>query len=264
MFMLIYFFGIASCGVQGAQKAKSNILSISHPSIIEFFSAFGGGLIRDIFILRVYPVAFTLECVPDIITALASGTFYLSPQKNKSIHKFLNKLTVVTDACGLGTFIAIGADKAISLGASPLIVLLCGITTSLGGGILSSMLCNISIKEVLCTNIMYRFSAIIGAIFYPLWVKSMGANIAHIAIIVYTFVTILVWNRNIRTHVAKVALYGSYPFLTDLFWVIVIMIKIPSHYAVRIKNTPETIKHYTMCLYMERNTILKLHRIRQM
>ncbi len=264
MFMRIYFFGIASCGIQGAQKAKSNKLNIFYPPIIEFFSAFGGGLIRDIFILSVYPVAFTLECIPDIIIALISGTFYLWLQNKRGIHKFLNQLIVVTDACGLGTFIAIGADKAISLGASPFIVFLCGITTSLGGGILSSILCNTSIKEVLCTNKMYRFSAIIGAIVYPLWVKSMGANIAHIAIIIYTFAAILACNRSIRTHVAKTALYCSFPLLIDPFWVIIIAIKISSHNAARIKNTPRTIEHYTMCLYMRRNIVLKLHRIRQM
>lgn len=264
MFMLIYFAGIAACGIQGAQKAKSNIAHLPHPTIVEFCSAFGGGLIRDIFLLNVYPAAFTVGCIPDIITALVAGTIYLWLQKNKGIHKSLLHLIVVADACGLGTFIAIGADKAISLGASPSTVFLCSVATSIGGGILSALLCNISMSVVLGTNMMYRFVAVIGSILYPLWVKNTGKNVAHVIIIVYTSVAALACNLSVRAYIAKGVLQCSFPLLIDMHWMIIIVIKIPSSHVIRIKCSLKTPCYYTLCSYKKPEKVLAFHRIRQM
>ena len=266
VFTLIYFAGIASCGIQGAQKTNCNIPYMTHPMMLEFFSAFGGGLIRDLFFLNVYPVAFTMECVPDITIALAAGTMYLWMQKEKHIHKVLLQLTVVADAFGLGTFIAIGADKAIGLEVSILTVFLCSVTTSLGGGVLSSALCGVELKTVFTTNVLYRLTAVIGSILYPFWVKVAGTDAAHIVIVIYTSIAALACNPDIRAYIAKSILTLPKVSSFNTYWMllIVLTIKVQHDHTVGSKYIPQILHQPTTYLYRRKAIVLTLHRIRQM
>lgn len=265
-FMLVYFAGIASCGIQGAKKTNDNAQYTPHPITLELCSAFGGGLIRDLFILRVYPTVFTMECLPDIMVALTFGTMYLWLKKNKHIHKILLQLAFLADACGLGTFIAIGSDKAIRLEAPIFTIFLCGVFTSLGGGVLSSVLCGVAIRDVLDTSVLYRLTAAIGSILYPFWVKTAGIDAAHAIIVFYTTIGVCACNQNVRTCVKKVMLKSLDLSILNTYWMllVIIAIRIQHNHIVEIKYMPQKFHNSTIYLCERKKLTLILHRIRQM
>lgn len=187
-------------------------------------------------------------------------------QEKKHINKTLLQLTVVADACGLGTFIAIGVDKAIGLEVPILTVFLCGVITSLGGGVLSSVLCGVKLKTVLTTNVLYRLTAVIGSIFYPFWVKVAGTGAAHVVIVIYTSIAALACNQDIRAYVAKAML--TLPKLSSFnsYWMslIIITIKVQHNHTVGSKYIPQILHQCTTYLPRRKEIVLALHRIRQM
>ena len=164
---IIYYFGIAACGIQGSEKSRQQHNLFCLPA--SFLAALGGGMFRDLFILFVFPVAFTKDCILDITIALCAGIFYRILSRKHELQKpqnIVKQLVPITDALGLGTFIAIGIDRALAIGTSQTTALYCGIVTALGGGILSSLLCGQSVRKVLHTGITYRIITILGAYLY--------------------------------------------------------------------------------------------------
>lgn len=136
--------GIASCGCQGAQKfinGKRRNRLILITSMIA--NGFGGGLLRDI-VLGVHPVLFTASILPDVLVAVASGLIYFRFHENS----WADKLVDIFDALGLGTFIAIGVDKAMNMNMFGLAALLSGLLTALGGGIIAGLLNGKKFPEV--------------------------------------------------------------------------------------------------------------------
>ncbi len=194
---IIYYFGIVACGIQGSQKS-SQLHKIFCPPI-SFFAAMGGGIIRDLFLLYVFPAAFTTGCILDVMIALCAGIVYRFLLQKHIVPKIFENYVILTDALGVGTFIAMGVNKALICGANQIIVFCCGIVTALGGGILSSLLCFQSIRKVLTANISYRIITILGTILY-MYYLAIGVNptVAQYLLILYTFSAISITNYNYR------------------------------------------------------------------
>ena len=170
---VIYYLGIIACGIQGSKKSCYQHKWFCLPT--SFLAAMGGGIIRDLFILFVFPAAFTMSCMPDVTIALCAGLIYrLIPERNK-VQNILRHLVILIDALGVGSFIALGVDKALSLGATQDIAFCCGIITALGGGILSALICGQTIREVMTTNVTYRIITISSTLLY-LYCLSIGIN----------------------------------------------------------------------------------------
>ena len=190
MLLFVYYIGIAACGIQGAEKSKFQ--SPERILIASFLAAFGGGLIRDILLLNTHPVVFTLNCIPDISIALLSGYLY-SKISNQRLVKWVS---IFADAAGLGQFISIGVDKANNMGGNDIIAFICGITTALGGGILSSIFCGVSIRKIISTNIIYRVWTLWGTVIYIFLLNSGEQHsFAQLIIVVYTIITITASNQ---------------------------------------------------------------------
>lgn len=182
----IYYLGIASCGIQGSKKLYQQFsFFFCLPAV--FLSSHGGGLIRDLFILRVYPAAFAYKCLPDILVALCSGVLYRRLYLKHTFKNALDLFADITDALGLGTFIAMGVDKALNLGACQSIAVISGTATALCGGITCSILCGQPIRKVLTTNTAYRIVAIMGAFLYT-HSRAKGINpiLAQYNLVLYT------------------------------------------------------------------------------
>lgn len=137
--LLIYYIGIASCAAQGAEKGKdeNNI-----PVLRYILNAFGGGLVRDVIFLRVYPWLLTLSALPDLVLVVFIGflyTYYFFMRKaDKKQYGITVRLVTITDAFGLGSFICIGMDKAFIYSSNVFTIIACGYVTAIGGGVLAS------------------------------------------------------------------------------------------------------------------------------
>lgn len=146
-------------------------------------TAIGGGTIRDI--LLELPVFWVKD--PQLLyVSLASSVAafmvvrYLGPPGH-----FANRLVLIMDAIGLSIFTAFGTAKALDFGALPIVAILMGLLTSVGGGMLRD-LCALRIPFVMQQKDLYATPAIIGAIpmvllpYGSFWVWCLAASLCFI------------------------------------------------------------------------------------
>lgn len=196
-YTFVYFLGIASCGMQGAEKIMKPYKWTTPYLLCAGINSFGGGFIRDVFLLSVFPAVFTSECVPDIMVAVIAALVYVSAHQSYPVA--VKWFTILADACGLGTFIAIGVDKATNLGYSAPVAILSGIITSQGGGILATIFCGTPILQAVSANPTYRVMGIIGTALYSHWIGSAVNPVsAQYAVVLYTTIGALISENMFR------------------------------------------------------------------
>lgn len=262
----IYYGSVLSGGIEGASKGIEKRLSTVRIFICAFLSAFGGGITRDIFILYTYPVAFTVKCMPEIIIVFVSTLLYLKIIKSR---KRLQWFSVIADSMGLSQCIAMGAEKVHNNFVASI---LSGVTTALGGGIISSLLCGESIKKTLRANLFYYISTVAGTIFYLVIIKHPDVNQtdAQGILMFYTLFFTGVSNSDVREAVKMyftktvriMRRYKAFGVPSDHTAVIFIrdhrsewlFYKLHKNMSVPPKRPPTP----------KRNATLFLHRIRQM
>lgn len=209
LLLIIYYIGITSCCIQGVEKSCGKHESFCF--LLAFFSSLGGGMFRDLFGLFVFPLALTRDCIPEILIALCTVFLYRTLSwKHAMLQSKIKQFTMITDSLGLGTFIAFGIDRALKLGANQITAFCCGIVTALGGGILSSLLCGKSLREVLTANIPYRVITIIGAILYMYFLTN-GINpiTAQYCLILYTLFFIPMSDCNLEATLLRFFRYPT-------------------------------------------------------
>ena len=102
---------------------------------LSFVVAVAGGMMRDVLIGAVPPVAITE--IRYFLIAIGGGlvTFYRYPKVASLQHPIL-----LFDAVGLGLFAVTGTQKAIAHGINPLMAALLGMLTGIGGGMTRDIL----------------------------------------------------------------------------------------------------------------------------
>src|SRR5262249_39348990 len=102
---------------------------------LSFVVAVAGGMMRDVLIGAVPPVAITE--IHYFLIAIGGGlvTFYRYPKVASLQHPIL-----LFDAVGLGLFAVTGTQKAIAHGINPLMAALLGMLTGIGGGMTRDIL----------------------------------------------------------------------------------------------------------------------------
>ena len=120
-----------SGGLLGVQK-RFDLFGVL---FLSFVAAVAGGVLRDVLIGAVPPVAITE--VHYFLLAVAGGlmTFYWYPRVAS-----LQRPILLFDAVGLGLFAVLGARKAIEHGIHPLMAAILGMLTGIGGGMARDVL----------------------------------------------------------------------------------------------------------------------------
>ena len=178
---ILDLFGTMAFAVTGAFKAiehKSDIVGII---ILATITGVAGGTIRDI-VLGEFPTNSISDPAYVIIT-VATGVviFFLYSHLKKHWNVFLK-----FDAIGLGVFTIIGATFAFNIfGLNYLAMVLAGVLTAIGGGILRDVFVNqvpiVFIKE------LYASASFVGVtIFYLLLLAGIELYAATIAGIIIT------------------------------------------------------------------------------
>ncbi len=143
--------------VEGAMAAIRANLDLLGLLVLSFATALGGGVIRDVLIGAVPP-----NSIRDWrygTTALAGGgTVFFFYQFFQSVPQ---PLMITLDAAGLALFAVAGAEKALEFGINPLIAVLMGGVTGVGGGTVRDVLLT-QIPGVLRTDV-YAAAALAGA-----------------------------------------------------------------------------------------------------
>lgn len=148
--------GIFVFALSGALMGVRKRLDVVGMAVIAEMTALGGGVVRDL-ILNVRPAAF--ESLGYVLVPLAATVvvFYWHPHVARVMPAVL-----VLDAAGLGLFCAVGTEKALVYGLSPLHAALLGVTTAVGGGMLRDVLSG-EIPTLLYDRQLYAVPAMVGS-----------------------------------------------------------------------------------------------------
>jgi len=142
----------------------------------------GGGMIRDCLIGAVPVAAFRSEVY--LLSCIITGmiVFFSAPLIRKA-----GNIILVCDAFGLGVFTAIGAAKGASMGLSFIGIILSGVITAVGGGMIRDVMSG-RIPAVL-TSDFYATASLLGAVLYCLLAKFCPLHFFWMFLIIMIFVT---------------------------------------------------------------------------
>lgn len=149
--------GVAVFAASGASAGIAKRLDLFGIAFVGFVAALGGGIVRDLVIDAVPPLAFGdwRYAVTAVVASLA--VFWLHPQLSR-----WRRSVLLLDAAGLGLFTVTGTLKALDAGVPPVGACLIGMLTAIGGGLARDLLTG-EIPVVLQRDI-YAVAALGGAI----------------------------------------------------------------------------------------------------
>jgi uncharacterized membrane protein YeiH len=127
--------GVAVFAASGASAAAAKRLDLFGVGFVGFVAALGGGILRDLVIGAVPPLAFSDWRYAVTAVSASVAVFYLHPQLNR-----LRRTVLLLDAAGLGLFTVLGTIKALDAGLPPVGACLIGMLTGIGGGVARDLL----------------------------------------------------------------------------------------------------------------------------
>lgn len=150
--------GVFVFAISGLLTASEKRLDYFGGVVVAFFTALGGGTIRDLLLnteVRWMESSY-------LIFAAIGGAVVGIVFKNKLIH--LKRTFFLFDTIGLGLFTIVGIQKGINFGQIPITCLFLGVITATFGGVIRDVLCNeiplIFRKEI------YATAALVGGLLY--------------------------------------------------------------------------------------------------
>ena len=159
--LILDLFGTAVFAVTGAVQGIRRHLDVFGVTVLACCVGVGGGITRDC-IIGCTPVAalqdqyYIIICIATGLLSYATASYWI---KKRNIIK-------ICDAIGLGIFTAIGAAKGFAYGLTSTGIILCGVFTAIGGGIIRDVLTG-QIPVVLKSD-FYATASLIGGIIYCL------------------------------------------------------------------------------------------------
>jgi uncharacterized membrane protein YeiH len=127
--------GVAVFAASGASAAVAKRLDLFGVGFVGFVAALGGGILRDLVLDAVPPIAFADWRYAVTAVCASVAVFYLHPRFNR-----LRRTVLVLDAAGLGLFTVTGTLKALDAGLPPVGACLIGMLTGIGGGLARDLL----------------------------------------------------------------------------------------------------------------------------
>lgn len=175
--LLIDLLGTFAFAVNGAFTATRAVhLDIVGVLVLGMMTAVGGGILRDVLIGAVPPIAFTHWYYLAVAGGGSLLAFFISRPS-----RLLTVPILVLDAVGLSLFCVTGAQKALQYGLDPAAAIIVGAITAVGGGTIRDSMTG-QVPSVL-TSGLYAIPALIGAAIDVLIAPStlLGIPVALIA-----------------------------------------------------------------------------------
>jgi uncharacterized membrane protein YeiH len=149
--------GVAVFAASGASAGVSKRLDLFGVTFVGFVAALGGGILRDLVIGAVPPLAFADWRYPITAAAASLAVFWLHPHVNR-----LRRTVLVLDAAGLGLLTVTSTLKALEAGVPDVGSCLIGMLAAIGGGLARDLLTGEI--PVLLQRDIYAIAALGGAI----------------------------------------------------------------------------------------------------
>lgn len=134
---LLDLIGTAVFAIAGVLSVSGKKIDLFGVLVVAMVSAIGGGTLRDL-ILDARPVFWVGNPVYLYVAiAAAVVTFYAA----HLVKRIPAAIFLLADAMGLAVFTVIGANKALTLGAPYVVVVMMGIMTGVAGGLVRDVMC---------------------------------------------------------------------------------------------------------------------------
>jgi len=144
--------------VEGALAAVNGNLDLIGLMVLAFCTALGGGVVRDILLGALPPASLRDWRYPTVAFTGSALVFFL--------HHYVQAIPLpviqVFDAAGLAMFAIAGTEKAMLHRMNPLIAVMLGTITGVGGGTIRDVLLN-QIPNVLRFEV-YATAALVGSV----------------------------------------------------------------------------------------------------
>jgi uncharacterized membrane protein YeiH len=150
--------GTAVFALEGAMAAVNGNLDLIGIMTLAFCTAIGGGIIRDILLGALPPASLKDWRYPTIVVSAAVLVFFLHSDVRVVPVPYIQ----VLDAAGLAIFAIAGTEKAMLHKMNPLVAVLLGTITGVGGGTVRDVLLN-QVPTVLRFEV-YATAALVGSI----------------------------------------------------------------------------------------------------
>lgn len=160
MFLLdaFVYLGIIAAGISGALIGIKKELDLFGVICLCVATSLGGGIIRDLLVGNVPPIAFVEPSYFFVSLSAAILTWCFYERINR-----LGQIILISDAIGLGVFTAVGSNTAITLFPDEsFLVVSMGLITGIGGGVLRDLF----VKEIpyVFRKEIYAIASILGAV----------------------------------------------------------------------------------------------------
>lgn len=153
---LFDFAGTFVFALSGATAGVRRRLDLFGVLVLGFAAASAGGIVRDLLIGALPPVAIRDWAYPVIAAVAALIGFFQYRQVEKLKHP-----VQLFDAAGLSLFAVLGAQKALIYGLNPLAAIMLGVLSGIGGGMARDIMLA-EIPTVLRAEV-YAVAALAGA-----------------------------------------------------------------------------------------------------
>lgn len=158
LYLVLELVGTVAFAASGALLAVRRGYDVVGITVLACATGFGGGMVRDVLLGDVPPVAFTDLRYLAAAVATAGVVFFWHPPP------VLTRLPLnLADAVGLGLFCVTGAVKAAQFGLGPVPVTLLGLTTAIGGGMIRDLLAGRAPSVLRSDEEIYAVPALLGA-----------------------------------------------------------------------------------------------------
>ncbi|HTA86738.1 MAG TPA: TRIC cation channel family protein [Silvibacterium sp.] len=157
LLLALDFAGTYVFALEGGMAAARGHLDLLGVMVLAFATALGGGIIRDLLIGAVPPNSICDWRYGAIALAGGFSVFLFF----SSVQKIPANALMLLDAAGLSLFAVAGAEKALAYGINPLIAILMGGITGVGGGTVRDVLLA-QVPAVLRADV-YAAAALAGA-----------------------------------------------------------------------------------------------------
>lgn len=201
---LIYaleIIGAAAFAVSGAMAALEHDADIFGVIFLAVVTALGGGVIRDL-LLGLTPPKMFVSYVYLAVAALAAlvvfADAYIRREKYRKHRDKLDSINNMFDAVGLAVFTVSGMNTAMQQSDNVLLILVLGMSTGVGGGMLRDMMIN-KMPKVLRKRVYAVASLLGGGVYYGLFALGMHETIAAVSgmaviIALRVLATVYKWN----------------------------------------------------------------------
>lgn len=197
------YIGVAAFAICGAMAGIDRGADIYGVLFVAVITALGGGVIRDMMLGHLPPRMFSSFGYIGVAVFCGLVVFldaYARTEKYRQHQAELDSLVNIFDALGLAVFTVTGMDLAIAQCGleNPVLLVLLGTTTGVGGGMLRDVL--IDVMPAVLRKRIYAVASMAGGIVYYilLWLGVPGFLSAIVAMaVIFTLrvlATVYKWN----------------------------------------------------------------------